>query len=258
MCMAWHPTCSVSSISTPYALIHGPTMVSRGNCRVFFLVSYYDSRTKRWHHIVPRQQKKSWPSIRQPTARGRPSTSSSRPPPTCADRRRRPRLPPPRHGLHRSARASSAARMAHTGSGRARRREGGRKEASGGLQAREGERGQGRRPAASSRAAAALRPPCGSSTAAAAAPPLLLHLLHCRSAPPLSSRPQQGRPAPARPARLRRRRPARGGALHATPRLQPALHHATASCPQGRSQEFQMRGAKQLFGGGQKLIRGII
>ena len=42
MCMAWHPTCSVSSISTPYALIHGPTMVSRGNCRVFFLVFLKD------------------------------------------------------------------------------------------------------------------------------------------------------------------------------------------------------------------------
>jgi len=69
--------------------------------------------------------------------------------------------------------------MAHAGFGRGRRREEGgeSREASGGLQAREGERGQGRRPAASSRAAAALRPPCGSSTAAAAAPPLLFHLL---------------------------------------------------------------------------------
>ena len=31
-----------------------------------------------------------------------------------------------------------------------------------------------------------------------------------------------------------------------------------AAFEQGRSQEFQMRGAKQSFGGGQKLIRGII
>jgi hypothetical protein len=36
------------------------------------------------------------------------------------------------------------------------------------------------------------------------------------------------------------------------------LLDAGSSLEEERSQEFQMRGAKQSFGGGQKLIRGII
>ena len=161
---------------------------------------------------MPRQRKKSWPLIRRPTALGRPSTSSPRPAPACAGPPPQaappaatPCPPPQRAGLHRRAHGPRRIRP-WTEEGGESREEGGERRApgeGGGTRTREEARRlpQGRR--------RALRPPCGSSTAAA--PPLLLHLLHCRSAPPLRSRPQQGRAAPALERRCRARsRPQQG------------------------------------------------
>ena len=63
-----------------------------------------------WHDVMPRQRKESWPSIRRPTALGRPSTSSPRPAPACAGPPPQaappaatPCPPPQRAGLHRRA-----------------------------------------------------------------------------------------------------------------------------------------------------------